>query len=227
MHKHLLLSFTALWFSVGNASAATITIDNLNAAGNGAFGLADNAGTLLTAATGQVVIGRMSMSDASIANNFNLGNIAAIWAAFQPFDTAFNPDSLAPGAFQFDLMADTRASQNALGGTDIYVWAWNDANATPVSSSQSLIAHLTDIFPTDPELPGSPLTAVAHLRPSEAALVVGFSGPQTYDYGLGSGSLNVYRLDAMAAPEPSRAILTLMGLSLVFFYRRRKQVRAA
>lgn len=227
MCKHLLFSLTVLWGSITCAGAATITIDNLNTTGDGAFGLVDNAGTLLTAATGRVAIGRMSMSDASITNNFNLGNIAAIWAAFQPFDTAFNPDSLAPGAFQFDLMADTRASQNALGGSDIYVWAWNDANATPVLSSQSLIAHLTDIFPTDPELPGSPLTAVAHLRPSEAALVIGFSGPQTYDYGLGSGSLNVYRLEAMAAPEPSRAILTLMGLSLVFLNRRRKQVKAA
>ncbi len=227
MYKHLLLSLAVLCSTVAKTGAATITIDNLDATGEGAFGLADNAGTLLTAATGQMVIGRMSMSDASIANHFNLGNLAAIWAAFQPFDTAFDPDSLAAGAFQLDRIADTRVSQSAFGGSGMYLWAWNSTSATPVSASQSLIAHFSDVFPTDPELPGSPLTAAAHLRPSTAALVVGFSGPQTYDYGLGSGPLNVYRLDTVAAPEPSRAILTLMGLSLVFLNRRRRLARGA
>ncbi len=222
MTKHLLLSLVTLWLSVAAAGAATITIDNLNAVGDGAFGLADNSGTLLTTATGRVIIGRMTMSDASITNNFNLGNIADIWAAFQPFDTAFDPDSLAPGAFQLDRIADTRASQNALGGTAIYVWAWNNTSATPVSAAQSLIAHLPDVFPTDPELPGSPLTTVAHLR-SPAALVVGAVGT-AYDYGLGSGPLPTYQLSAAgagAAPEPSRAALALIGACLVFFRRHR------
>lgn len=221
MQKHLLLSLTAFWFSIATAGAATITIDNLNTAGDGAFGLADNAGSLLTTATGRVIIGRMTMSDASIANNFNQGNVAAIWAAFQPFDTAFDPDSLAPGAFQLDRIADTRTSHNALGGSAVYVWAWNDTGATPVFATQGLIAHLTEFFPTDPELPGSPLTLTTHLRPP-TSLVVGFSGPQTHDYGLGSGELNVFRLqNAGAVPEPSRMILTLVGSCLVFFRRRR------
>ncbi|MFN0079447.1 MAG: hypothetical protein ACKVY0_23530 [Prosthecobacter sp.] len=220
MHNHLLFGLAALWLSVASAGAATITIDNLNAAGDGAFGLADNSGTLLTTATGRVIIGRMTMSDASITNHFNLGNIADIWAAFQPFDTAFNPDSLAPGAFQLDRIADTRASHNALGGNAIYVWAWNNTSATPVSATQGLIAHLSDVFPTDPELPGSPLTAVAHLR-SPAALVVGAVGT-SYDYNLGSGPLPTYQLSvAGAAPEPSRAALALIGACFVFFRRRR------
>lgn len=220
MLKHLLFSLIILGGSITCAGAATITIDNLNSAGDGAFGLADNAGTLLTTATGSVIIGHMSMSDASIANNFNLGNIAAIWAAFQPFDTAFSPDSLAPGAFQLDLMADTRASQSTLGGTDIYVWAWNTASSTPLSAGQGLIAHLSDVFPTDPELPGSPLVATVHMR-SSANLVVGSVGA-SYDYGLGSGPLPTFELAAVgASPEPSRAILIFMGAGLVIFRRRR------
>lgn len=221
MHQRFLYSLSALWLCVASAGAATVTIDNLNAAGDGAYGLADNSGALLTTAAGQVMLGRMTMSDASIANNFNLGNIAAIWAAFQPFDIAFDPDSLAPGAFQIDLSADTRASQNALGGSAIYVWAWNSSSATPLSATQGLIAHLSDVFPTDPELPDSPLFAITHLR-SPAVLVVGTSGPQTYDYGLGSGPLSEYRMDvAGAAPEPSRAVLMIMGACLVIFRRRR------
>jgi len=219
MHQRLLPSLAALWLSVVSAGAATITIDNFNADNDGAFGLTDNSGALLTTATGRVIIGRMTMSDASITNNFNLGNIADIWAAFQPFDTAFDPDSLAPGAFQQNLTADTRASQNALGGSAIYVWAWNNTSATPVSAAQGLIAHLPGLFPTDPEV-GSPLIAFEHLR-SPAALIVGSNGTP-YDYGFGSGSLPTYQLSvAGAAPEPSRVILMLVGSCLVFFRRRR------
>lgn len=221
MYKRLLFSLTVLWGSVTCAGAATITFDNFNTAGDGAYGLADNAGNLLTAASGSVILGHISMSDASIANNFNTGNIAAIWAAFQPFDTAFNPDSLAPGAFQLDLTADTRASQSTLGGTDIYVWAWNTASSTPLLAGQGLIAHLADVFPTDPELPGAPLVVAEHMRAS-VALVAGSLGA-SHDYGFGSGPLPTLELATVgASPEPSRALLILMGTGLVFFRRRRR-----
>jgi hypothetical protein len=84
-----------------------------------------------------------------------------------------------------------------------------------------LVAQLNAVFPTDP-LVGAPLIASASFRPANiSSLVVGtaLGGAFNHDFGLGSGSLQTYALQAV--PEPSRALLAMLGLFGLSLRRRR------
>lgn len=173
--------------------AATVTVSNYNADGNGFHGIAGKNGTLLAPGAGNGVIGRLpSLTDTDIANHVASGNIAALHAAFRTFDAAFaleltntGPD----GALQKVLNATTvpAADTNSFGGNPIYVWFYTGNDRA--TATDYFLVKLSQNFPLDPvDLP--PLWAEVLIRPGNIARTfAGRIGPETHDYGQGSGPL--------------------------------------
>jgi hypothetical protein len=217
------LTFSLAMFAA-NAPAATIVLRNTLDDGTGAHGIANSAFTPFdntdadATNNGGGQIGRMTISDAAILAFWNVGNIAAIQAAFQPFAAPFTLESTGlAGAFLDTRSADTRASLNDFGGSAIYFWAFK--GVTLGVASEHLIARLATSFPTDPES-GPALSGTAHLRVGEVAnLIVGGVGNFALDYGGGSGPLPGFNTVA-PVPEPGVGSLLLVGT--LFVIRRRR-----
>jgi len=186
--------------------AASIVLRNTLDDGTGAYAIANAAFSPFDntdsnpANNGGGVLGRMTISDAAITAFWDVGNVAAIQAAFRPFGSAFTLESTGlAGAFLDTRSADTRASQNAFGGSAIYFWAYKGLSLG--AATEHLIARLATAFPTDPES-GPILNGTANLRPGEVAnLVAGGAGNFSRDYGGGSGPLAGFNTVA-AVPEP-------------------------
>jgi len=199
---------------------ATVTISNLSDLGNGAHGVRDASGVLVNDAVGfRGAMGYFTITDSQISSSFSGGDFAGIASGFQMFDPIagfFTLNSFAAGAFQSSETFDTKVSSNSFGGQPIYVVLFR--GAALASATELLVAKLTDLFPTDPEI-GAPLPSSTALRPSKVgSLVVGSVGA-THDYGFGSGPLTSYQLAAV--PEPSRALLLLGGVAGLMMRRRR------
>jgi len=230
-HPVLPCMFAAALFGIllpAQVRAATVAFRNTLDDGTGAHALATESFVLFDntdsnpANDGSGMIGSMTISGAAILAFWNMGDIAAIQSAFQPFGAAFTLESTGlAGAFLDSRSADTRASQNTFGGSPVYLWAYKGLAID--TATEHLIAQLAAAFPTDPE-GGASLNAVANLRPGEVAnLVVGGIGNFSEDYGGGSGPLpgfNTVRL----VPEPCTTALFLFGLVPLMGWRWRRSL---
>ena len=178
------------------AMGAVLTISNDTTAADGYHGVADNSGTLLGGSGSGGFIGRMTISDSAVTALVMAGDMTGLNAAFVPFDStsgAFNLGSLAQGAFEVGLSQDTRASQNAFGGSSIFVWLYKGTSRT--AATEYLLMKLSATFATDPEvgLPAGPDSIF--LRPTSGTLFAGFSGPQTHTYSFpGSSAATIFRM---------------------------------
>lgn len=204
--------------------AATVTLDNLNGGGDAAYGVRDSSGALVSGSGFSGVMGRFTISDSAVQSNFASGDVAAISSGFSAFDPAtgtFALDSLASGAFQTSESFDTKASVNTFGGSTVYAVFYKGTSIA--TATELLIAKLTAVFPTDPEV-GLALTGAASFSPSGiSTLLVGSSGGAPHDYLIGGGPLPTYQMSLVnAAPEPSRAMLAGLGLMGLMIRRRRK-----
>lgn len=191
--KSATLSCLAFWLAI-TCPAATLTLSNTSAAGNGYHGVATEAGTLLSPGQARGVLGRMTLSDGEIADLVAAGNLAALDAAFQPFGSDFPLElsSEGPnGAFEASLSADSRASANAFGGSPVHLWLHLGADRS--SADQFLLAKLTASFPTDAE-EAPPAFASLALRPDAIAQLHAGSLASSHDYGLGGGAMTTLRL---------------------------------
>ncbi|HEY1080763.1 MAG TPA: Ig-like domain-containing protein [Prosthecobacter sp.] len=175
------------------SQGATITISNYSTGLNGVHGIADAASTRLGGATARGTLGRMNgLTESQVADLATAGNITALNAAFQPFGDDFALDSLgAAGAFESEIFFDTHPSvRPGYGGSPIYVWMYKGTSRT--SSSEYLLVRLTANFPTDSDLPSSPINV--YVRPDNVAQVLaGTTGGATFDYGLGGGAFALYQ----------------------------------
>lgn len=220
------LSITVLLFAalcVGSANAATITVQNLNAAGDGAFGIRDSSNVLISSSDFKGLLGTFGISNSTIASEFAAGNFSAIQSGFQQFDTTPNGtyplNSLADGVFQSSLNNDTKAASNSFGGSSIYTVFFK--GATLATATELLVAQLNSFFPTDPDV-GAPLLGDALFRPDTISnLVVGtaLGASFNHDYGLGGGALQTFALQAV--PEPSKLLFIGFGVVGGLLRRRR------
>lgn len=216
--KYLLL--LALFTSC--VQGATLTFDNIAASGDAAYGIRGDNGTLVTTANGYTgVLGRFTIADSAVTNNFNNNNFAGIQAGFSAFDPVngtFALDSFGPGAFQASESFDTKASSNTFGGSSIYAVFYKGSSIG--TATEMFIAKLNSVFPTDPEV-GLALTASTSLTPSNvSSILVGRTGAP-HDFGLGGGALPTYQLSAV--PEPSRTMILGAGLFGLFAVRNRRR----
>lgn len=196
----------ALMLKTVPLQAATLTLSNLNTDFDGYHALADLAGTPLGATGAAGNIGLMTITDGEITTLVTARNFTALNAAFVPFGTSGGTFLLnsagANGAVESSLDNDTRASQNAFGGSSIYVWLYKGTSRT--SATEFFLAKLSSLFPTDPE--GGPPSGPddVFLRPSTVAtLFAGASGPQTFDYGLGSAA-TIFRMASASVPSSNQ-----------------------
>lgn len=208
---------------------AEITVRNTLEDGTGAhaiatatFELFDNSDASFSN-DGFGIIGRMTISNALISSYFTAGDMTSIQNAFVPFASPFTLDGTGlSGAFLETRSADTRASQNAFGGSAIYFWVYRGSSIA--GASEHLIVQFDATFPTDPET-GSALQGSAALWPAEvAAVLVGGFGNYAHDYDAGSGPLPGYSTSA-PAPEPASASLLAVGFSLMLGGRLRPRSR--
>jgi N-acetylneuraminic acid mutarotase len=138
----------------------------------------------------------MTISDSAVTALVMAGDMTGLNAAFVPFDStsgAFDLGSLAQGAFEVDRSQDTRASQNAFGGSSIFLWLYKGTSRT--AATEYLLMKLSATFATDPEvgLPAGPDSIF--LRPTSGTLFAGFSGPQTHTYSFpGSAAATIFRM---------------------------------
>lgn len=201
--RHAFARFT-VWLTAvlvaGSAPAATITITNPNTNFDGYHAVVDVAGTPLSGTGAGGNVGRMTLSDSEITALVTARNFTALNAAFTPFGTdggTFSLSYIEDGVIEAPLETITKPSVNAFGGSTIFVWLFKGASRT--TATEFFLAKLNSVFPTDPEVGPFSFPVDVFLRPSTiVTLFAGSSGPETFDYGLGSAA-TVLRM-ASAAP---------------------------
>lgn len=201
------LLVTALVLAHPSARALTLTFNNYNSGATAVHGIADKDAVRIAAADSAAgVIGTMkTLTDEQIDEAVAAGDLAALNADFQPFDSVSGPFSLAAfgtsGVIESALSEDTRASAtNSLGGKAIYVWLYKGNSRT--AATEIFLARLDSTFGTDLEddVPLSGL--VRSLRPANVArYYAGFSGPETHDYSLGGGAATLFKMEAVNVPN--------------------------
>ena len=200
--------------------SATLTFSNFTADGTALHGIADSDDVLIGEGQGFGVLGRMTVTDGEIATMLEENNIAGLVAAFEVFDPTasgtFTLNSLDQnGAFETSITYDTRASQNAFGGSPIYVWLYK--GATRLTATNMLLAKLNANFPTDSETnpPQGPIRV--YLRPDTATFATGSVGSSTHDFGFGGGAVTVLQMAVQVnipvnqAPTANDGVLAIVA----------------
>jgi hypothetical protein len=166
-------------------SGATITVLNLNQAGNGLHGIADSLGTRLGGEGSGGMLGRFTISDTQVEQLVGSGNFVSLDAAFARFggeNAIFSLDSLGePGAVQASVSHPTHAaSGSGFGGNPIYVWCFQ--GETPATATEMLLVRLETLFVSDAD-PLVPELQEVFVRPQTITKIFsGAIGPQTHNY---------------------------------------------
>ena len=206
----------ALWLATV-CPAATLTVSNASANGEGFHGIATPTGTLLSPGLARAALGRMTLDDDAIAHVVATGDLNALDAAFLPFgsDFALELTEAGPaGTFEASVSADSRTS-SGFAGQPVYLWIHLGADRS--SAWQYLLAKLDALFPTDAEA-APPAFASLALRPETIAQLHAGSLSGSHDYDLGGGAMATLRLQTHDGNTPPIAQnLTLQVLAGVAF----------
>lgn len=182
------------------AWALTLTWNNYNAASTAIHGIADKDALRITSSdqAGGVIGTMRTLSDAEIDAAVASGNLAAINADFQVFDSTSGPFTLASfttsGVMEASLCEDTRVSgSNSLAGKTIYAWLYKGSSRT--TATQFFFVKLNATFASDPES-DVPLSGMSY-RLSPENVVRYYSGSvalETHDYQLGGGAVAMFKM---------------------------------
>lgn len=227
--KKTFLALSFLAASLSSVSAATLIADNVSS------GLTRADGTTALA-NGRVRFGTFVVSNLDITANAN--NLAYLDANFREvvnysgaissfatdgfFDNStlgtsanYAGGSTTYGGTTYDLSSGaTNNVANDIAGSNIYMWVLNNA-ALASATEQAIFASTyawtdTDVAPSN--------DSSFDMTPSALTALVGQVGTGA-DIGAGAAS---HRLSAIGAvPEPSRALLVLLGIGGLFLRRRR------
>lgn len=227
--KKTLLSLCFIAASISSASAATLIADNYDSG----LTLADGTTAL---ANGRVRFGIFTISDSAIIANANdvsfldtnfravVDYSGSISAFSTPgfFDAGtfgasgiYAGGSTAYGGTTYDLSSGTTSNvANDIAGSNIYMWVLNNATLGS-ATQQAIFASNFTWADTDlqPDNNSSYSTAAANNTALFGTLGTGA------DIGSGANSHSLATIGAV--PEPSRALLGLIGLSSLLFRRRR------
>ncbi len=199
----LLLQLISFWAVQSSAWALTLTFNNYNATSTAIHGIADKDAVRIAASdqAGGVIGTMKTLTDTEIDAAVASGNLAALDADFQVFDSTSGPFALASfatnGVIEASLSEDTRATvTNSLGGKSIYVWLYKGTSRS--TATQFFLAKLNTSFDTDPES-DVPLSGIVRsLRPQNVARYYsGNVATETHDYQLGGGAVPLFKMAAV------------------------------
>jgi hypothetical protein len=211
-----LLTIAALLTAV-SAHAVNLSVQNLNNAGNGAYGLFDNTGTLLSSSiTGNLRVGAFNSGfDAQSA--WDSGDLASLNTNFNQFSTNFSLNDFGGGFNGLFQDALDQTVSATLDEEAIVFWAYKGVSFTDVSS-EHFIYTFNASFPVEPA--GAPITLI--LGESAGSIIAGAQGNFSNDYGIGGGSLPGFNT-VNVVPEPSTyaALVGMLALGFATLRRRR------
>lgn len=207
--KLLAISTLLALAGISNAAVTLTAVSFTN-------GVSDSSGAGLAA--NSIIRYGFFNSDADVTSN--IGNIAALETAF--IEVASQTDAGSPGFpgfFQHNLNIDDSASFESVNyntgivGKNIYAWVSN--NTVPANATDIGIFRTNELWQdsSNPNMSFTLQTDAAGFTP----LIGGTSGPVLF-----AGNPASIQLTSIAAiPEPSRAMLGLIGLGALVFRRRR------
>jgi hypothetical protein len=179
-------------------------------------GVSDSSGSGLAA--NSIIRYGFFANDAAVTSN--IGNIAALETAFVEVASQVNAgNSGFPGFFQHDLSINDAASFESVNyntgivGKNIYAWVSNNTN--PASATEYGIFRTNELWQDagNPNMSFTLQTDAAGFNP----LIGSTTGPVLF-----AGNPASIQLATIAAiPEPSRAMLGLIGRGALVFRRRR------
>jgi len=227
--KKTLLSLCFIAASISSASAAALIADNYDS------GLTLANGTTALA-NGRIRFGIFTISDSAIiANASNVSFLDTNFRAVVDYSGSINVGGTAGffdsstfgssatyaggsttyGGTTYDLSSGATTNvANDIAGSNIYMWVLN--NATLGSATQQAIFSSTYSW-ADTDLTPDNNSSYGTLASANTALI-GSLGTGT-DIGAAANSHSLATIAAI--PEPSRALLGLIGLSSLLFRRRR------
>ena len=196
-----LLNLIALAAFASSAQAATVTVSNLP--GNVPVPILDADGALLS--TGSVAIGIFSGDAAALGA---AGDLAGLKAAFTQFG-----DSVSVGFNGLDGLYQNTVSAT-VGGTE-----FSGANVFTVVGNGTDVASSPGLFIFDHGItfvdePGATPDAVVTV---DGNAVLGIAGTGN----VGGNEFAGYQLAGVVVPEPSSALLCLLGVASLTIRRRR------
>jgi len=204
--KSLVISTFLALAGISNAMVTLTAVSFTN-------GVSDSSGSGLAA--NSIIRYGFFNNDAAVTSN--IGNIAALETAFIEVASQIDAGSPGfPGFFQHNLNIDDSASFESVNyntgivGKNIYAWVSN--NTVPANATDYGIFRTNELW-QDAGNPNMSFTLQTD-APGFTALIGGTSGPVLF-------AGNPASIQLAAIPEPSRAMLGLLGLGALVFRRRR------
>lgn len=210
-----LIAILAMGLTVASSRAAVVTVTNMNNAGDGAFSLFNQSGTLVQGTTtDNLRLGYFTISDSAVQSFWASGNLTALESHFVQYGSAFGMNDFGAG-YNGVFQGGPSDNSDLFVGKAMTLWASTGSNFLS-TSSEYLIFRFDETFQPEPWVGGQVL-----LGTSSGALLVGDFGNFSHDYGLGAGTLPGYNTVA-TVPEPTTVVLAGWGV-LWFFWRTRKR----
>ena len=188
--------------------AASITVTNRLAATLDSNWIANDAGEFIANGTGVVAIG-------SFSDEAGIGTATSADALLSAFTQFGGSVSVAGVGTVAGLYANSITASVSDGGfTDQSVYTIVGNGDTLTSSTEALVFRHDGVFPADADNPTASLNAI-----------VGTGNGELLRGGMGTGDFNGNAINTFRTtpfiPEPSSALLGLIGLSFLAFRRRK------
>jgi len=207
--KKLLVILT-MGLAADFCQAAVVTVTNMNNAGDGAFSLFSQSGTLVPGTTtDNLRLGYFSIPDSSVQSLWASGNLTALGSNFVQYGSSFGMQDFGAG-FNGVFQGGPTDNSDPFVGKTMTLWASTGSNFLS-TSSEYLIFRFDETFQPELWVGGQVL-----LGTSSGMLLVGAFGNFSYDYGLGSGTLPGYNTVA-TVPEPATGVLAGLGALWLFW----------
>ena len=211
MNKIALAFFASLAMMVGS-QASTITFGNFT---GGTSHVLTGSGGNLAAGSGFAALGVFGIDDAAISAAGASGDFGAVKAGFTQFGNSLtvgfnNLDGLFQG-----LVNGAISGGDAFAGNSVYAVVGNASSLA--DSAELMVFKASSSFQADP----APTDNI-NLNPANGSALIGSIGTTTLNgndfasYALAGGAGG-----GPVVPEPSSALLGLLGLGFVAFRRKR------
>lgn len=203
--KKAAATFFAILATAVGLQAAAITVTNQF---GGAYAAVNGAGNPIPTGGGTVAIGAFSIDDATIASLGEARDFAGVLAGFNQFSNSLTMGNLVPGFYQ-GLINGAIAEGDGISGMQVYT-VFTSSSSLDGVADLAVYKHEGVAFQPDPNA-----TPDAALNATPGNIILGDATTVSIN------NADRAALQALAIPEPSSALLGLVGIVFVAFRRRR------